>query len=108
MARPLRRSGAMPKSRRQARIAPPRADQGRPRGASLAAVQEFWLAVVVMVRVAVTAVAPVMLTGVVAPKLSVGTCCAPDGLAVMEAVSATQPVNPLAGVTVTSGGVAGG
>ena len=54
-----------------------------------------------MVRVAVPGVVNVMLTGLVAPKLRVGGYCAPAGLAVMAAVSATVPTKPLAGVTVT-------
>ena len=55
---------------------------------------------VAMERVAVPAVGPVMLTGVVEPKLKVGAATAPDGLDVMAAVSATFPVNPTAGVKV--------
>ena len=58
-------------------------------------------AVVVMLRVAVPAVVPVMLTGLVEPKLRVGGYCAPVGLEVAEAVSATLPVKPPAGVRVT-------
>jgi hypothetical protein len=57
-------------------------------------------AVVVMVRVAVPAPAPVMLTGMVEPKLRVGGYCAPVGLDVRAAVSATLPVKPPEGVTV--------
>jgi hypothetical protein len=53
-----------------------------------------------MVSVAVPAVAPVMLTGLVAPKLKVGTYWAPLGLEVMAAVSTTLPVKPPLGVTV--------
>jgi hypothetical protein len=41
-----------------------------------------------------------MLTGVVEPKLTVGGYWAPDGLEVTEAVKATLPVKPPAGVTV--------
>ena len=44
--------------------------------------------VVETVRVAVPAVAPVMLTGVVEPKLNVGRYSAPVGLDVIAAVSA--------------------
>jgi hypothetical protein len=57
-------------------------------------------AVVEMVSVAVAAVVPEMLTGVVEPKLKVGGYCAPDGLVAKTAVSATLPVKPPAGVTV--------
>ena len=57
-------------------------------------------AVVETVRVAVPAVVPVMLTGVVDPKLKVGGYWAPFGLAVTTAVSATLPVKPPLGVTV--------
>ena len=53
-----------------------------------------------MVRVAVPAPAPVMLTGVVAPKLRVGVATTLAGLEVTAAVSATLPVNPPTGVTV--------
>jgi hypothetical protein len=58
-------------------------------------------AVVEMVRVAVPAVALVMLTGVVVPKLNVGKFCAPVGLPVMAAVNATLPVKPPLGITET-------
>jgi len=57
-------------------------------------------AVVAMVSVAVPAVAPVMLTGVVEPKLRVGGYRAPGGLVVTAAVITTLPVKPPAGVTV--------
>ena len=43
---------------------------------------------------------PVMLTGLVEPKLSVGEYCVPVGLDVMVAVNATLPVKPPPGVTV--------
>jgi hypothetical protein len=56
-------------------------------------------AVVVIVSVAVPAVAPVMFTGVVDPKLNVGGSVPPPGPDVTAAVSATLPVNPPAGVT---------
>jgi hypothetical protein len=56
--------------------------------------------VVEIVRVAVPADVPAMATGLVEPKLNVGRCWAPDGLEVIEAVSATLPVNPPTGVTV--------
>ena len=50
--------------------------------------------------VAVPAPAAVMLTGVVAPKLNVGSFVAPAGLVVSVAVMATLPVNPPPGVMV--------
>jgi hypothetical protein len=53
-----------------------------------------------MVRVAVPAAVPVMLTGLVEPKLRVGGSCAPLGPEVTAAVSATLPVKPPDGVTV--------
>ncbi len=89
----------MPKSRMQARVAPPAAYQGTPgrvgnvRAALVAAVVE-------MVRVAVPALIPVILTGLVVLKLKVGRCCAPAELAVTAAVSTTLPVKPPLGVTV--------
>jgi hypothetical protein len=57
------------------------------------------LAVVVMVRVAVPDVVPVMLAGVVEPKLNEGWI-PPVGPEVIAAVSATLPVNPPTGVRV--------
>jgi len=56
-------------------------------------------AVVVMVSMAVPAAVPVMLTGLVAPKLSVGGFWAPAG-PVTTADSVTLPVKPPLGVTV--------
>lgn len=58
-------------------------------------------AVVVTVRVAVTLPVPVIATGLVAPKLTVGRYCAPAGLDVTVAESATSPVKPAIGVSVT-------
>ena len=66
---------------------------GRTRAALVAAV-------VVIVSVAVPAEVPVMLTGLVEPKLKVGGYWAPVGLEVTAAVSTTLPVKPPAGVTV--------
>jgi hypothetical protein len=66
----------------------------------LAAEQDDLPAVVEMVSVAVPGVVDVILTGLVAPKLSVGVFTAPDGLVAITAVSVTEPVNPLVGVTV--------
>ena len=57
-------------------------------------------AVVRMVRVAVSAEAPVMLTGLVEPKLKVGGYWAPVGLEVTAAVRVTLPVKPPDGVRV--------
>ena len=56
-------------------------------------------AVVETVRTAVPAVVPVMLTGVVDPKLKLGGYWAPGGLDVRAAVNATLPTKPPAGVT---------
>ena len=66
---------------------------GRTRAALVAAV-------VVKVSVAVPAEVPVMLTGLVEPKLKVGGYRAPAGLEVTAAVSVTLPLKPPAGVTV--------
>jgi hypothetical protein len=52
-----------------------------------------------MVRVAVPAGTPVMLTGLVVPKLNVGGFTGFAGLEVMAAVSVTAPVKPPEGVT---------
>jgi hypothetical protein len=56
--------------------------------------------VVVIVRVAVAALDPVMLTELVDPKLNTGGLIALGGLDVSAAVSVTAPVKPPAGVTV--------
>lgn len=50
---------------------------------------------------AIPAVVPAILTGLVEPKLKVGRCVAPLGFEVTAAVSDTLPVKPPAGVTVT-------
>jgi len=99
IVRQLRRRAGMPKSRIQARAAPPAAYQGTPLrlGRTKAALDA---AVVVIVSVAVPAEVPVMLTGLVEPKLKVGGYWAPVGLEVTAAVSTTLPVKPPAGVTV--------
>jgi hypothetical protein len=89
----------MPNSNRQANATPPAADHGTP-GRLGKARAELVGAVVEMVRVAVPAVAPSMLTGLVEPKLKVGGYWAPVGLEVTAAVSVTLPVKPPAGVTV--------
>lgn len=99
IVRQLRRRTGMPKSKRQARVAPPVTYQGSP--GRLGKTSELLLAaVVVIVRVAVPAVVPVMVTGVVGPKLKVGGYWAPVGLDVTVAVSATLPMKPPVGVTV--------
>ena len=101
VVRQPRLPAGMPNNSRQARTAEPPVYQGIPRGTRLSAVHDWvWPSVVTMVRVAVPAVMPVILTGVVEPKLNVGFATAPDGLDVMAAVSAMFPVNPLAGVNV--------
>ena len=56
-------------------------------------------ALVVIVRMAVPAVTPVMVTGLVNPKFKMGGATAPAGPDVMAAVSPTLPVNPPAGDT---------
>jgi hypothetical protein len=89
----------MPKSRIQARAALLAVYQGTPLrlGRTRAALVA---AVVVIVSVAVPAEVPVILTGLVEPKLKVGGYWAPVGLEVTAAVSTTLPVKPPAGVTV--------
>jgi hypothetical protein len=90
----------MPKSSRQASVAPPVAYQGVLFWGRAAAEQPELAAVVKTVRVAVPAVAPVRLTGVVAPKLRVGGFTGFAGVLVIAAVSVTLPVKPPLGVTV--------
>ena len=83
----------------QARATPPAMDQRVPgRGGTEAA--PVVAGVVLIVRVAEPAADPVMLTGLVDPKLAVGRFVAPAGLDVRVAASATLPVNPLVGLTV--------
>ena len=53
-----------------------------------------------MVSMAVPALAVVMLTLPLVPKLNVGGLVAPGGLDAIAAVSTTLPVNPPDGVTV--------
>jgi hypothetical protein len=91
----------MRKINKLARMPPPLTDQERPLGISVDAVQlGEELAVVPIVSVAVPGVVPVMLTGLVALKLTVGIATAPLGLVVITAVRATLPVKPLTPVTV--------
>src|ERR1700692_524100 len=88
----------MPKIRTKAKVVPPAVYQRTPglagyRRAPLVA------AVVEMVRLAVPAV-PVILTGLVEPKLNMGRSLAPVGMDVIAAVRATLPIKPPLGVTV--------
>ena len=97
----MRRRGAMPKSKIHASAAPPPLYHGVPRPGSFVAAQELVeLAMVAIVMADVPAFALVMLTGDVAPKLTVGGLIAPEGLLVTCAVKTTLPVNPAPGVTV--------
>jgi hypothetical protein len=89
----------MPKNRMQAKVAPPAAYHGTPSRLGLTRVA-LVAGVVEMVREAVPGAVPLMLTGLVEPKLNVGASEPPAGLDVMAAVSAILPVNPPAGVTV--------
>lgn len=97
--RHLRRRVGMPKRKMHARVAPPEAIQGIP-GLFGYASTALVAAVVEIVSVAVPAVVPVMLTGLVEPKLKVGGYWVPAGLEVRAAVSATLPVRPPTDVTV--------
>ncbi len=99
VASQLRRFDRIPKSSTKARAALPAAYRRIPFGWGRARAL-FVGAVVVTVSVAVTADAPLIITGVVDPKLSVGGYCAPLGLPVTEAESETLPVKPPFGVIV--------
>src|ERR1700686_2256230 len=88
----------MPKSRTKAKVVPPAAYQRTPGRAGYARAP-LVAAVVEMVRVAVPAL-PVIITGLVEPKLNVGRSLAPVGMNVIAAVRATLPVKPPLGVTV--------
>jgi hypothetical protein len=55
--------------------------------------------VVEMLSVAVPGPAPLNVTGLVEPNVTMGSNCAPAGIEVMAAVSATFPVNPLLPLT---------
>lgn len=85
----------------QAKVAPPAAYQGASGrlGSARAALPG---AVVEMVSVAVPGFEPVMLTGLVEPKLKVGGYCAPAGPEVTSAESVTLPVEPSPGVPFVS------
>jgi hypothetical protein len=98
IVRQARRRVGTPKSRIQANVAPPAAYQGTPRRFGYAK-ELVVAAVVVTVRVAVAVLAPLMLTGLVEPKLRVGGSCAPVGEEVTAAVNATLPVKPPRGFT---------
>jgi hypothetical protein len=91
----------MIKNSTPATSAPPVACHGGRLSPETAALHPPELAAVVeTVSVAVPAEVPVMLTGVVDPKLKVGRETAPAGLLAITAVRATLPVNPPLGVTV--------
>jgi hypothetical protein len=96
--RQRRQRAGMPKKTRQANVVPPATYQGAPLdfGRTKDAVVG---AVVVTVSVPVPAVAPVMSTGDVVPKLKVGRFVAPDGLEARVAVKVTFPVKPPLGKT---------
>lgn len=82
----------------KARVAPP-AEYQRTSWRAGYARAAFTAGVVEIVRVAVTAFAPVIFAGLLEPKLNVGGFWAPVGLDVMAAVRATLPVKPPLGVT---------
>lgn len=98
----LPRRAGMLKRNMHARTAPPAAYKGvRWTAAALLVIHEGEEgAVVAMAREAFPALAPVMLTGVVAPNVRVGGTTALGGLEASAAVRATLPVNPSTGVTV--------
>jgi len=89
----------IPKSRPKARAVPLAVYQRTPGRAGYARAP-LVAAVVEMVRVAVPAEAPVIFTGLVEPKPTVGRSWAPVGLDVTAAVRVTLPVKPPLGVTV--------
>jgi hypothetical protein len=95
----LRRRAGIPRSRRQARVAPPVYQEEPLRIGSLMA--PLAGAVVATVSVAVPPLDTVIFTGVVEPKLKLGGYWAPAGPEVTAAVSATLPAAPPLGVTVT-------
>ena len=96
-----RRRAGMNRNNKPASSAPPVACHGGRLPPEFAALHPPELAaVVVTVSVAVPFAVPVMLTGVVDPKLNVGSETALAGLVASTAVRATLPVKPLLGVTV--------
>lgn len=100
MAQLRRRPAEIPTSSKQPRTALPWPYHGIVFSRRPAETQLAEAAVVEKVRVADPLLAPVMLIGVVAPKLSVGTSTAPEGLEVTDAASATLPMKPPLGVRV--------
>lgn len=95
-----RRRARVKKSITQASAAPPGAYHGNSLGFELVALHPVEAAWVEMVRVAVTGLVPLMLTGPAEPKLKVGREAAPCGLLVIVAASVTLPVKPNHGVSV--------
>lgn len=93
------RRNLKPRNIMPARVIPPKAYHRicwRP-----GVVSALWdLGVEDIVKIAVAGAVPVMLAGLVEPKLSVGKSLAPAGLDVSVAVSATLPVKPPTGVKV--------
>jgi hypothetical protein len=89
----------MPNINMQARASPPAAYIFVPGFRGIASVAEVG-AVVETVSVAVPEVVPVILIGVVEPKLNVGAFWTPVGLEVIAAVRAMLPVKPPLGVAV--------
>jgi hypothetical protein len=86
-------------NRRHAKVALPAAYQGTTRSLGRTNAP-LVTGVVETVSVPVPAVAPLMLTGDVVPKLNVGGLAAPDGLDVSAALNVTLPVKPPVGVIV--------
>lgn len=99
IARQFRRRLGIQKNSRQASADPSVAYQ-RPDGRAGYSTAPEVAAVVVMVSVAVAALAPEMLTGLLDPKLKLGGYWAPLGLDVIAALRVTLPVKPPEGVTV--------
>jgi hypothetical protein len=91
----LRRREGRKKNSAATAVSPPNANRLWKEFRKLASVD----AVLLIVNVAVTASAPVMATG--AATVQVGRSCAADGLVVIAQLSATVPVKPPLGVTVT-------
>ena len=96
--RQLRRAGTQ-KSKAQARAAPPKIARRLPGNSGRASIA-LLAAMVVTVNEAVAALVPVICTGLVEPKLKVGTSWAPAGVAVTAPDSPIAPVNPPLGVMV--------
>jgi hypothetical protein len=94
----LRGRAGIAKSSKQASAALPLMVHGKAGRCKMA--EQPLAAVVLRVSVACPFALPEIVTGLVEPKLNVGGFCAPLGLEVTAAVSATLPVKPLTGVTV--------